>query len=368
MPPFRAATFGLCLFSLILTACDSRPNDRDPRMQPPRVRLASAAGASSVHRSFTGVIVARVQSDMGFRVGGKVIERLVDTGQEVTRGQPLMRLDSADLGLLAKAREQAVAAATARVAQTADDERRNRNLVGVGAISAAAYERIKSLAETARADLLAARSQATVARNETGYALLSADTDGSVVATLAEPGQVVSAGQTVVRIARAGVREAVVQLPETVRPTLGSPARARLFGDTGDAIPATLRQLSNAADPLTRTFEARYVLDGAPANTPLGSTVTLDIAPSLPTQGSTSVPIAALHDPGDGPGVWVVSGSPASVSWRAVRVVSIGDDKATVQGLQVGERLVALGPHLLHEGEEVLIARKDLQGLAGDRP
>lgn len=368
MPLFRAYTFGICLLPLVLGACDTHPNNRDPRMQPPLVRAATADVAVSTHRSFTGVVIARVQSEVGFRVSGKVIERYVDIGQSVRRGQRMMRLDPSDLELQAKAREQAVAAARARATQTADDERRNRDLVSVGAISASTYDRLKSQAETARADVLAAQSQATIARNETSYAILLADSDGVVVDTLAEPGQVVSAGQPVVRLARAGRREAIVQLPETLRPALGSSAQARLFGGTGDAVTAKLRQLSDAADPVTRTFQARYVLEGEQANAPLGSTITLDIAPSLPDQNGLSVPLAAIHDPGEGPGVWVISRSPSKVSWRTVQIVSVADDAAIVQGLKEGEWLIALGPHLLHEGQEVLIARKDLQGMAGGQP
>ncbi|WP_407315942.1 efflux RND transporter periplasmic adaptor subunit [Pseudomonas sp. nanlin1] len=368
MPLFRASTFGACLLPLFLVACDSQPNNHDPRTQPPLVRVASAERAPSSHRSFTGVVVARVQSDLGFRVSGKVIERLVDTGQAVKRGQLLLRLDPLDLELQAKAREQAVAAAKARALQAADDELRNRDLVAAGAISAAAYDRIKSLAQTSGAEWLAAQSQAAVARNETGYAILTADSDGVVVQTLAEPGQVVSAGQPVVRLARAGRREAIVQLPETMRPALGSSAQATLFGGSGPAVSAQLRQLSDAADPLTRTFEARYVLEGEHANAPLGSTVTLDIAPNLPAANSLSVPLAAIYDPGKGPGVWVISGTPSKVSWRAVHITRVGDDSATIQGLQLGEQVVALGPHLLQEGQEVLVAPKDSPTLAEGRP
>jgi RND family efflux transporter MFP subunit len=366
MSPFRASIFGACLLPLTLVACDSQPGTPDPRTQPPLVRVATAAEATRTQRSFTGVIVARVQSDVGFRVSGKVIERFVDTGQTVKRGQRLMRLDQTDLELQSRTRQHAVAAAKARASQTAEDELRNRDLVVAGAISVATYDRIRSLAETARAELLAAESQAAVARNETDYTLLSAD--GLVVAILAEPGQVVRAGHPVVKLAKAGLREAVVQLPETLRPVLGSVAQARLFGRETSTTTATLRQLSEAADPVTRTFEARYVLKGEHANVPLGATVAIDIAPERSVRSGLSVPIGALHDPGNGPGVWVVGGSPSKVLWRPVHVVGIGDDAATVQGIQAGELLVALGAHLLHEGEEVLIAQKDIQSIAEGRP
>ncbi|MGX1174854.1 RND family efflux transporter MFP subunit [Pseudomonas sp. R151218B TE3479] len=318
-------------------------------------------GSSVGARSFTGVVAARVQSDLGFRVSGKVLERLVDAGQTVKKGQPLMRLDPIDLGLQARAQQEAVTAARARAKQTADDEARYRELVAAGAISASGYDQIKAAADTAKAQLSAAEAQADVARNASGYAVLLADADGVVMETLAEPGQVVSPGQPVVRLARAGQREAVVQLPETLRPAVGSSAQATLYGNTSGAVAARLRLLSDSADRVTRTFEARYVLEGALANAPLGSTVTLRIAEGVAQGQVLQVPIAALYDPGNGTGVWVIDGEPAKVTWRPVQVLGLSDDAARVAGrLNVGERIVGLGAHLLREGEPVrLLAQGD---------
>ncbi len=362
------ATLAVCALPFVLTACGDSSSVRDPRTQPPLVRSAAVTSASDSTRSFSGVVVARVQSDLGFRVSGKILERLVDTGQTVKRGQPLLRLDPIDLSLQAQAQQQAVAAAVARAKQTADDEARNRDLVAAGAISASAYDRIKALADTAKAELSAAQAQAAVARNATGYALLLADADGVVVDTLAEPGQVVSAGQPVVRLAKSGQREAIVHLPETLRPAVGSVAQARMYGNDADVIPATLRLLSDSADPLTRTFEARYVLEGDRALAPLGSTVTLDIADGQTSRQSLAVPIGALHDAGHGPGVWVIAGTPSKVSWRSVKLLGLSDDSARVSGgLKPGERVVALGAHLLHEDEEVLVLQpRDV--VAGAQP
>jgi len=174
--------------------------------------------------------------------------------------------------------------------------------------------------------------------------------------TLAEPGQVVSPGQVVVRLARAGAREAVIQLPETLRPAVGSTAQATLFGNGGVAVPTRLRQLSNAADRLSRTFEARYVLEGPLARAPLGSTVTIRITGEQP-KDSLQVPIGALFDTGKGPGVWVIAGEPAKVSWHSVTIHDLDDDGARVAGeLKQGDRIVALGAHLLREGEPVRVA------------
>ena len=358
----RLATSAVVLaLPFALVACGGKA-PTDPRTEAPLVRAAVVQGATPATRSFTGIVAARVQSDLGFRVSGKVLQRLVDAGQTVKRGQPLMRIDPVDLKLAAQARQEAVIAARARAKQTADDEARYRDLRGTGAISASTYDQIKAAADAAKAQLSAAEADANVANNASGYAELVADGDGVVMETLAEPGQVVSAGQTVVRLAHAGPREAVVQLPETLRPAIGSIAQAALFGKEGVSVPATLRQLSDAADPLTRTFEARYVLGGALANAPLGSTVTIQLPDGRGyVQGGLQVPMGALFDAGKGSGVWVIHGEPAKVFWQPVVVQRVDDDSARVTGqLKQGDRVVALGAHLLHDGEQVRVASQDV--------
>lgn len=365
----KFATFVLCLVPIVLVACGESSVNEDVRNKPPLIRTAEVKQWSETDRSFTGVVGARIQSDLGFRVSGKILERLVDTGETVKRGQPLIRLDPIDLQLKARAQQETVTSAQALAKQTADDEARYRRLVAAGAVSASRYDQIKAAAESAKAQLSAAQAQADVARNATGYAVLLADSDGVVMDTLAEPGQVVSAGQPVVRLARAGQREAVVHLPETLRPAAGSTAQAVLYGNSGTAVAARLRLLSEAADTTTRTFEARYVLDGALANAPLGSTITLKIAEGKNATQVLQVPIAALYDPGNGTGVWVVTGEPAKVSWRPVQVIGIGDDAARIAGkLNAGEQVVALGAHLLRDGQEVRVAQVAVTAVAGSQP
>lgn len=340
----------LAFATLAVASCGS--SEPDPRTVPPLVRVATTTAANSGTQEFTGVVAARVQSDLGFRVGGKVTVRLVNAGQAVRRGQPLMRIDGADLALATRASTEMVAAARARARQTSADEARMRELVGAGAVSASAYDQAKAAADVARAQLAAAEAQARVARNETGYGVLVADADGTVIETLAEPGQVVSSGQVVVRIAHAGPREALIQFPETIRPGLGSTAQARTYGGAGGG--ATLRQLSDSANPATRTFEARYVLSGAAAQAPLGSTVTVALVRPGASL-STEIPLAAILDVGNGPGVWIIgSGDEPTIAWRPVRIASVGEETATVAaGLEPGERFVAMGAHLLRHGQSV---------------
>jgi RND family efflux transporter MFP subunit len=178
-----------------------------------------------------------------------------------------------------------------------------------------------------------------------------------IVETLAEPGQVVTAGQTVVRLAQQGPRDAIVQLPETLRPSLGSSAQAALYGRAGVAAPAHLRELSSAADPLTRTFQAKYGLEGPLADAALGATVTV-VVPDGESPTDVRVPVGAVFDPGTGPGVWTLIDAPTRVTWRAVKMKRIDDETAGVsEGLKPGDRVVALGAHVLHEGQQVRVQR-----------
>lgn len=350
------ATVVACALPFALTGCGSDAAS-DPRTKAPVVRTAIVEDGNSTARSFTGVVSARVQSNLGFRVAGAVTQRLVDVGDSVRRGQPLMRLDATDLNLSADAQSEAVDAAKAR-AKAADQRTDHaKDLRDDGKISDDEYDEAKASERAARAEVDAAEAQADIAGNSSKYSVLLADSDGVVVETAAEPGEVVTAGQPVVQLAKSGPREAVIQLPETLRPKLGSTGKATLFGDkeTGTA---TLRQLSSAADRVTRTFDARYVLDGALAEAPLGSTVTIELADDetdAPPAG-LRVPIAAVVDQGEGPGVWVVEGDPLKTSWRPVSVERLDDENAYVTGeVSRGERVVALGAHLIREGQSVRV-------------
>jgi RND family efflux transporter MFP subunit len=266
-----AGVIGLGAAAAIGLASDAAVKS-DPRESPQLVETALARRNAGITRAFTGVISARVQSNLGFRVSGKVIERLVDVGQSVRAGQPLMRLDLEDLALARTAKDNAVVAARALAAQAAADEVRYRKLLADGWTTQQKYEQAKAARDSTAAQLAAAEAQAEVARNEAAYSVLLADADGTVVETLAEPGQVVAAGQPVIKLAHAGPREATVNLPETVRPSIGSTAQASIYGPSKVRSAAHLRQLSDAADTATRTYEARYVLEGEASRASLGAT------------------------------------------------------------------------------------------------
>jgi RND family efflux transporter MFP subunit len=296
-----------------------------------------------------------VQSNLGFRVAGKIVERLVNAGERVEAGQPLMRIDETDLRLAVTAKRNAVAAARASVVQTEADEQRYARLVSDGWTSRQRYEQAKAASDTAKAQLAAAEADARVAENEANYAVLTADADGTVVETLGEPGQVVSAGQTVVRLAKAGPREAVVALPETIRPAIGSAAEASVYGSVNGRDRAHLRQLSDAADAQTRTYESRYVLDGEAATAPLGATVTIRLA-SQAADPEVQVPLGAVLDDGRKTGVWVLDTATSTVRFRPVKLLRVTGEAAMITGLSPGDAVVSLGAHLLQDGARVRTA------------
>ena len=344
----------LITLALVLAGCKTRAQD-DPRTQPELVRVTTVATPAEGSESFTGAVTARVQSDLGFRVTGKVTRRMVDVGQIVVSGQPLMQIDITDYLHAITTQSENVAAARARSDQAAADELRYRGLVRTGAVSVSVYDQIKATADSAQAQLAAAEAQEKIARDQGNYSILYADSDGTVLQTLAEPGQVVASGQTVVKLAHAGPREASVYLPETVRPVIGSVAQATLYGAVKSAR-ARLRQLSDSADPATRTFEARYVLEGKNADAPLGATVTIRL-PVTNSAGSLVVPNAAITDRGNGPGVWIVDEATSTVTFRPVTILRLSEEETYVGGgLHHGEHIIALGAHLLAEGQHIRVA------------
>src|SRR5216117_2251093 len=354
---------GWLTVALMAGGC-SKPAVKDSRLQSPRVEVFKAEPAGSNSRTFTGIVEARVQSDLGFRVGGKILERSVNVGQRVQKGQVLMRLDDVDLKLAFAAQQANVEAARAKYIQANADEARYAALVKSGAVSRQEYDQARAARDSAKGQLEAAEAQARVSNNSSEYAVLLADADGVIVRSLSEPGQVVAAGQTVIQLAHDGPREALINLPEGVRPDLGTMASARLYG-RDQMYQARLRELSDAADPASRTFAARYVLEGEAASAPLGSTVTIGLL-TKQTSGSQCVqlPVGAIHDRGNGPGVWIVDDK-SEVKFRSVTIASIGIEEVVVSGgVQAGEKVVALGAHLLHEGQAVNLPNEEKSSYA----
>lgn len=332
------------LGSMAVSGC--RRGEATASQEAPRVVRAiqvDSAGHGAVPAiHFTGVVRARTESNLGFRVAGKIAERLVDTGQTVKVGQPLLKLDPTDYQL-------ALQAARAVQKQTALELERVRVLVEKRAESRDALERATAAAESSAA-------QAEQLANQTNYTTLYADADGIVMSTLAEPGQVVAAGQPVLVLAKDGRREAAVDIPESSLERIrGGNATAHLYLNSELSVPATFREISGVADPVARTYQARYVLEGESSRFPLGATVTVRISSGANEAASTyEVPLGSLIDRGEGAAVWVIDPKTSAIAKRPVAVAQLGAETASIrEGLQGGDRVVALGAQLLHAGEVV---------------
>jgi RND family efflux transporter MFP subunit len=327
---------------LALAACGEKSPQADTATAGPRLVKAMkvSRGGTAPEARLSGEVRARYESVLGFRVGGKMIERLVDVGARVRAGQVLARLDPADARLSATQAE-------ANAALAAADLKRAQDLRTKNFVSQAALDARESAAK-------AADAQAQLTRNQASYTTLAADAAGVVAAVLAEPGQVVSAGQGVFRLARDGEREVAISLPETALATVkaGSAATVTLWAD-GKNYTGRVREIAPAADPATRSFAARVSIVGAPAELPLGMSATVSFASA--GEQSVTVPLAALFQQGDQPAVWVI-GKENAVELRPVEVARYGDDGAMLKsGLTEGETIVAAGAFKLTAGETVRI-------------
>jgi RND family efflux transporter MFP subunit len=358
-PRYRIA---LLIGVLVVTICGAVFGiGRESKMvvesvSPRLVRSFTVIPAQGGVAEYTGVIHARTESDLGFRVSGKIIEKLVNAGDHVKREDALMRLDPTDLRLAVNAAQAAVEAARALNNRALADERRQRELVALKAVSVQEYEQAKSAADATTAQLNSAVAYSAQLENQAGYAVLRAEADGIIMDVPADVGQVVTAGAVVVRLAHDGAREAVIDLPEGNVRLAKSTAIARLYADQGQTFPAKLRELSAMADPLTRTYQARYSLGGVGENAPLGATVTveLDGANANGAVQQYEIPIGALYDTGTGTSVWVINPDTSSLSRRQIEVAKLGSETALVsKGLKSGELILALGAHLVTEGERV---------------
>lgn len=348
-----AAVALVTLVGIVLSSGGKTETDILP--QPPLVRTYMLETDNGRHFQLTGEVQARVESDLGFRVPGKIVKRLVDQGQRVTKGQPLMELDVTDLELAREAAHAAVVAAKAENLQALQDEERQRALLEEQVVSNQDYELAKALADATTAKLRGAEANARQADNQAQYAVLWVDADGVIMNIMADVGQVVVAGQAVVSFAHNDSREAVVYLPETMLSHAENAKEAVLYRDPSKRFNVSLRELSATADPVTRTYQARYTLEGEGQSAPLGSTVTVSFAAVRDRDKKQyRVPIGALYDNGNGSSVWIVDPATSTVHPRPVTVIGMGEEFASINGvLAPGDVVVALGVHLLKIDEKV---------------
>jgi RND family efflux transporter MFP subunit len=327
------------------------------KAEPPRPVLVAAAHyeAETPARSFVGTIRPRIETDMGFRVPGKVAKRLVEVGQTVDVGQPLATLDEVDLTLQAEQAEAEFRAATGVLAQASAAETRAKELRGKGWTTDAQMDQAKAAADEARARLNRAERSVDLTKNSLSYATLVADTRGVVTATLVEPGQVVASGQTAVRVARFAEKEAVVAIPETlVQRAKEGTATVTLWSEADRTYAAKLREIAPTADSATRTYLAKFSLPDAGDSVSLGMTATLTLADGA-TARVARLPLSALFNEGRSPSLFVVDDKGA-VTLRPVSVKAYESKDVLISGgVEEGARVVTLGVQKLDPGLKVRV-------------
>ena len=345
-----AAIAGACA---LLAAC-SRPPAPVAIVRPVFVTTVAQASAAQT-RSFTAVVHARVETDLGFRTGGKVVDRLVEVGDSVKAGQVLARLDPADYRLAVNAAADQVQAASVDAQQAASDEARFRRLLADGSVGAADHERQKARADAAAARLDQARRQLELARNREGYSSLSAPYAGVVTAIHFERGQVVAEGQSVLSLAREGEREIVADLPEEwVGRARTLTASATPWQESKAPLPLMLRELSPLASAQGRTFRARYAATAQSreqvAALPLGSTMQLNLSAPAAGPAVAVLPVTAIVKASGSAGVWALNAKGSGVVFTPVQVVAVDDASVQVTGLAAGARVVSVGAQKLDAG------------------
>jgi RND family efflux transporter MFP subunit len=349
----KLGTLAVLALLPLLAACGDQATSATPKAERP-VQIARVAfQPEDASREFVGVVRARHETDLGFRVAGKIIARTVNVGDTVHVGDVVARLDQQDLNLQAESAQAEFAAASSNLADAAAEEARYANLKTRGAVALADYDHKKAAKDEAVGRLERARRALDLAANQLAYAELKIDVDGVITATLAEPGQVVALGQAVARLAHHGEMEALVALPETA---LGearkSDAAVQLWSGPGRSFKAHLRELSPQADATTRTYAARFAIEDPDDTIALGMTATVKLSHPATAQVA-KLPLSAILNRGTGPSVYLVDQSGA-LELRPVTVASFTENVALVSaGIADGDRVVTLGVQKLVAGTQV---------------
>ena len=357
--PYRKALLLTALSAfLVLSACSPPP----PAEEPIRAVRVQTVGVDSMRSGaeYAGEVRARVESRVGFRVGGKIIARKAEPGQRVRVGDVLAQLDPQDYKLSAEAaRAQVVAASTNRDLAAAD-LKRYKDLKDQNFISGAELERRDATYKAAQAQLDQAQAQLSGQGNQAAYTRLVADVSGVVIAVDAEVGQVVAAGTPVVRIAQDGPRDVVFAVPEDKLSFLKTGTEAVIRGWTsGTSLKGTVREVAASADPVTRTFSVKVAL-GAGDALPLGTTVS--VVPQALSSASVQVmklPTSAFRQDGKASAVWVVDTASMTVKSQPVVIATAdGNEVVVASGLQPGMQVVVAGVHVLSPGQKVTIYKE----------
>jgi RND family efflux transporter MFP subunit len=349
---YRALT--IAVLAAGIAACAKHEAGPEP-VRP--VALAQVVtGNSGGVAVFAGEVKPRYESDLAFRIGGKIVARNVDAGMRVKKGQALARLDPADTGLQAEAMSAQVAATKTEYEFAKAEFDRYQGLVEQKFVSVSALDAKRNTMNSNLAKYEQAKANLAVTRNQAAYATLVAPEDGVVTAVSAEAGQVVAAGQPVMRYAREVEREVAIAVPEG---RIGEITKAKqiqvlLVADPGKPYRARVREVSPAVDPTTRTFAVRVsIVDPAPAMQ-WGMTANVVLAGDA-APGSALLPATSVYQAGDGrPAVWVYGAADGKVALRPVVIAQYREDGVVVaSGLTAGEWVVASGANKLHEGQVV---------------
>ncbi|MEQ1772734.1 MAG: efflux RND transporter periplasmic adaptor subunit [Burkholderiales bacterium] len=329
-----------------------------PNAVPLVVTQKAVAGDAGLQANFAGEVRARSESALGFRVGGKITERLVDVGAVVKAGMPLARMDARDLQLNSASVRSQLTAAQADVVQAQADYARYNDLYQKKFVSGAEIDKRKATLDVAQARLDQAKAQLNVADNQSTYAVLTADRAGVITAVEAEAGQVVAAGQIVVRLARDAEKEIQIAVPENRLPELKAAQKIEV---TLWAIPdkhyaGKIREISPGADAVTRTYAVRIAVAEADADMRLGMTASVMLQQS--GAGSAIVlPLTALYQQGTNTALWVVDQATQTVKLAPVKVGVFREDTVTVvAGVKEGDVVVTAGVHKLTPGQKVRVA------------
>ena len=352
------ARLHLLSFGLLaaLAACQAQPEEASRPDRPVLVQTV-ALEAHTPERTFVATIRPRIESDLGFRVPGKIARRLVNVGDAVKAGQSVATLDETDLRLQREQAEAEMKAAAAALVQAEAELKRVMTLRGAGWSTASGFDRQKAATEEARGRVARAERALSLAENAHSYATLLSDVDGVVTATQIEPGQVVAAGQAAVRVARLSEKEAVIAVPESqITAVRDGAASLSLWSNPDERYEAKLRELSPSADPTTRTYLARFSIPSAGEQVQLGMTATVTIGGGASARVAR-LPLSSLYNQGTGPSVWVVNVDGRLVL-RNVRVEAYESrDVVITGGLNEGDRVVTLGVQKLDPGQRVRIVQ-----------
>ncbi len=349
-PRAIARAAAIALAAALVAACSGPP----PAEKPPRVVLVkpfAAERGEAARHVYSGEVRARFETDLAFRIGGKVVERRVEVGTAVRRGDVIARLDPEDVRLAASAVAAQVAAAEAEAALARAEFERSEGLRAANFISASALDARRTALAAAEARLRQARAQAAAARNQADYATLAAEHDGVVTAVHAEAGQVVTAGAPVVRVTRGAEREILIHVPEGRLQdyAVGSPAAVRLWANGTELYPARVREVAPAADAATRSYALRVSVGDAAL--PLGATAS--VALPSPAGAAAVLPLTAVTRADGRPVVWVVDAA-SRVQPQPVEIGAIREDGVEIRGgLAAGASVVQVGAHRLIGGERV---------------